>query len=141
METRQARHWRIALLAAMLVVAGLGSVGCLKSNNGSYSMGPSGPTPVPTPPTITAVGTTFSPTAITVASGTVVTFNVPGHTVNIDDSAIGSCGNTDLTSFPATHMFAGPHGAVFKIHCDFHSCGATFCPASCTGMIMTVTIS
>lgn len=116
---------------------------------GSTTMGPSpyptatpgGPAPTPTPVVITASGISFTPSNVTVPSGTSIKFNTPGHTVDIDDgSGGGICGGTDFTSFPASFVFSGASGTVFHIHCDIHSsCGAGAC-SGCTGMVMAVHI-
>jgi len=104
------------------------------------------PTVAPTPVVITSVPSggsyAFSPSAVSVPSGTTVTFNVASiHTVDIDDGlSDGLCGGHDFTSFPASFQFNGNSGAVFHIHCDNHSsCAAGNC-SGCTGMVMTVTI-
>jgi len=134
----------LGLLAAFLWLQN----GC--SSNAGYSpMGPTagptvtpgGPSPTPTPIVITAAGTSFSRASVSVASGTSITFNTPGHTVDIDDGlGDGLCGGHDFTSFPASFQFSGPSGTVFHIHCDIHSsCGAGNC-SGCTGMVMTVNI-
>jgi plastocyanin len=123
--------------------------GCVNSNSGYSTMGPSaqptatpgGPTLTPTPIVITAAGTSFSRASVSVATGTSITFNTPGHTVDIDDGlSDGLCGGHDFTSFPASFQFVGTSGAVYHIHCDIHSsCGAGNC-SGCTGMVMTVNI-
>ena len=131
------RHWVLVLMLAWM---GLGSASCSCSSDTADPMGAS-PAPPASGVTINTAGLTFSPSSVTVPSGTVVTFNAGGHTVNIDDSPVMSCSNTNLTSFPATHTFIGPSGTVFHIHCNFHSpCGTAFCALSCTGMVMTVAI-
>jgi hypothetical protein len=123
--------------------------GCMSNSGGYTTMGPSyqptttpgGPTPTPTPIVITASGTSFSSSSVSVASGTNISFNTPGHTVDIDDGlSDGLCGGHDFTSFPTSFQFVGAHGAVYHIHCDIHSsCGAGNC-SGCTGMVMTVNI-
>jgi plastocyanin len=144
--------WMVATLNAL--VLGMASAlvvaaGCGHGSSGG-TMGPStaptatplpAGTPTKTPVVVSAAGTTFSPNSLTVPSGTAVTFNCSGHTVNIDDgTGTGTCSATDLVSFPASHTFTGASGTVFRIHCDIHSsCGASSC-SGCTGMTMTITL-
>jgi hypothetical protein len=132
---------------AVLLAGLLGTQNGCVNNSGYSPMGPvatatpGGPTPTPTPIVITASGTSFSRSSVGVASGTTITFNTPGHTVDIDDGkSDGLCGGQDFSSFPASFQFVGLSGAVYHIHCDIHSsCGAGNC-SGCTGMVMTVNI-
>jgi hypothetical protein len=143
MKSEFYNSWLFLGLLSAGMALGAGSCSC--NNNASmgpsYSSGPSGtPTLTPTPVIVISVGTSFSPTALTVSSGTVVTFNVASiHTVHIDNGA-GSC-SINYTSFPVGVPFSGASGTIYHIHCDVHSaCGAGSCAVTCTGMVMTVAI-
>jgi plastocyanin len=134
--------WHLGSLILALVILGGPNLAC-GSKGSDNTMGPSpAPTVGPTPVVVTASGLSFSPSSLTIPSGTVVTFSgLAGHTVNIDDSAVGTCGNSDLTSFPANRTFTGPSGTDFKIHCDYHSpCGSANCAGACSGMAMNIHI-
>jgi hypothetical protein len=147
------RKQAFRITAAGLAGAGLLALllwsqsGCNSSNYSTMGPGayptatPGGPTPTATPIVITAAGTSFSRASVSVASGTSITFNTPGHTVDIDDGAgDGLCGGHDFTSFPTAFQFVGVSGTVYHIHCDYHSsCGAGNC-SGCSGMVMTVNI-
>ena len=97
-------------------------------------------TPVAAPNTVRAAGTTFSPSAMTIAQGTTVTWDATlnGHTVNIDTSA-GACVTDFTTGFPHTFTFSTT--GTFLVHCDIHSPCGSACSNSCTGMIMTITVN
>lgn len=140
---RETRISAALVLAAGLALGALALVSCKNNDQANAPLGPSVPmpTPGPTPVPVVASGLTFFPNSLTLTSGAPVSFNLPGHTVHIDDgTASGTCSSTDITTgWPVNHSFVGPSGTTFYIHCDYHSCG-TACLVTCTGMVMTVHI-
>ena len=85
----------------------------------------------------------YSPSSVTVMAGQSVQFNVPGHTVALDDgTGSGTC-MANYTSFPVDVMF--PNRGTYHFHCNVSghsSCsGSGTCPSSCTGMVGMVLVN
>ncbi|HVX41264.1 MAG TPA: plastocyanin/azurin family copper-binding protein [Gemmatimonadaceae bacterium] len=127
------RTWRI--LAASTLAAALAACG---GSGSGYSTSPSNPTPPPTttgggpPPSsnvVTLGDASFSPAALTVSSGTTVTWQwtcsndgyggtvgCVTHTVTFDDGSNIASAAQDSGTFNRTFNTAG----TFKYHCAIH---------------------
>ena len=90
----------------------------------------------PIAPTVISYGgsLTFKPSAVTILSGSTVTWDSSFrvfHTFDNDDGASNCV--TDYYSYPITITFNNP--GQYNFHCDYHSsCGAGVC-SGCTGMV------
>lgn len=87
--------------------------------------------------------TNYSPSSVTITHGQAVRFNVPGHTVDLDDgTGTGTCMH-NYTSFPVAVTFTNP--GTYYFHCEVTghaSCGGSgTCPSSCSGMVGMVKVN
>lgn len=122
------------------LVSGIAGGMLLVSCGGSGSTSPYGGGGGGCTPTATKICATaslqFSPTTLTVAAGTTVTWENDGGTAHTVTSATGSADTYDLSlpSGSVTHQFAT--AGTYNFYCKFH--GANTTPP--TGMHGTITV-
>ncbi len=115
------RTYRFLFIALIVGLAVLGIAGCSKGSGSSYNMSPAPPPPpAPQPNTVVMSNYAFSPTTVTVAKGTTITWqNNDGvaHT-STSDTGVWDTGNipsggSKTTTFDVT--------GTFPFHCSYHT--------------------
>jgi len=103
----------------VLMSALSGSPGC-KNDTGTNSYGNSPPPPPTTPNTVSMMGTSFSPSTLTVTKGTTITWkNTDGiaHTSTSDTPGLWDTGNIPGGSSSSTTFNTA---GTFGFHCTYH---------------------